>query len=128
MRRSNGFTLIELMVVISIIVVLTGIAAVKYAAHVRLAREAVLRQDLKLLRENIQEFTEHKRRAPHTLQELVSEDYVFEIPLDPFTKQRDWMIEEEPAGREVDPNNPGIRNIRSSSQQLSSEGTPYSSW
>lgn len=128
MRRGKGFTLIELMVVISIIVVLTGIAAVKYAGHVKLAREAVLRQDLKLLRENIQEFTEHKRRAPGSLQELVTEDYLFEIPADPFTRQRDWVLEEEPAGREVDPTHPGIRDVHSASEQISSEGTPYSSW
>src|SRR3954465_2095023 len=107
-RGRRGFTLIDLIVVISIILVLVSIAAPLYEHHVSMAREAALKDSLQTLRREIQNFTEHKRYAPQSLDELVSEDYLSNIPNDPMTRRSDWVLEMETPGKEVDPQRPGI--------------------
>jgi general secretion pathway protein G len=85
-----GFTLIELMVVVAIIVILAGIAAGRYERSLQIAREAVLKQDLQTMRNAIQQYTLDKQAAPQSLSDLVSAGYLREIPVDPTTRGHDW--------------------------------------
>src|SRR5689334_24208138 len=90
--RQNGFTLIELMIVITIVLILMAVAAPKFEAAVIHARETVLRQDLDSLRKCIDAYTLDKERAPQSLDDLVSAGYLRELPVDPFTRQRDTWV------------------------------------
>jgi len=95
-RRSafeRGFTLIELMVVMGIIVILATIATVHYQKAVLRSREAVLKSDLSVLNKAIQDFTRDKEAAPQSLDELVSGQYLSAIPIDPITHAKDWVTE-----------------------------------
>jgi general secretion pathway protein G len=126
---SRGFTLIELMVVVSLIVVLASVGLITYRNSVTRGREAVLKENLYRMREAIDQFYVDKGKYPLDLSELASAGYIRAVPVDPFTNSSDtWQV--IPA--EPDPNNPtvdlGIYNIKSGSEQLSLEGTPYSEW
>lgn len=128
-RGAAGFTLIELLIVITLIMILAGIAMVQYRTSVVAAEEAVLRTDLLRMRDAIDQYYADKGRYPASLDTLVSERYMREIPIDPTTKMRDtWVI--VPA--DPDPSNPsggpGIYNIRSGSDRTALNGTRYSSW
>jgi general secretion pathway protein G len=128
-QKARGFTLIELMVVISIMLILVTVAVPLIAQNIRRSREAVLAQDLKIMREQIQHFIGDKRRAPQSLEELVTEEYIAAIPVDPVTGRADtWVVEHERSDSAVDSAQVGIRNVRSGSDATSSEGTPYRSW
>jgi general secretion pathway protein G len=128
-RRQRGFTLIELMIVISIILILVSIAAPIYTSSILRAREAVLKDDLFTMRSVISQYTLDKQRAPQSLDDLVSAGYLKQIPVDPFTNARDtWTVEQEDTLLSVDQQQPGITDVHSGSNAVSSDGTAYSSW
>ena len=124
---SAGFTLLELMIVISIIIILAAITLPQFQKTILHTREAVLRQDLSDMRKLIDQFAADKGKLPQSLDDLVSEGYMREVPVDPFTGQKDWAITtgEDPNSSEGEQ---GMTDIHSSSGDVSSEGTPYSEW
>ena len=127
--RQRGFTLIELMVVISIIVILMSVAIPRYQASILRARETVLRDDLYTLRSVIDQYTLDKQKAPQSLQDLVDASYLKTLPMDPFTNSRDtWVPVTDDSIMSPDQSQPGIVDVHSGSDQKSSEGTAYSSW
>ena len=125
--RDGGFTLLELMIVISIIIILAAITLPQYQKTIMHTREAVLRDDLFKMRSLIDQFAADKGRLPQSLDELVSEGYIRDVPVDPFTGQKDWAITTGD-----DPNSmsgeTGMIDVHSASAEVSSEGTPYSEW
>lgn len=130
-RRTGqrGFTLIELMVVITIIVILMSVAIPRYQASILRARETVLRDDLYTLRSVIDQYTLDKQKAPQSLQDLVDANYLKQLPMDPFTNTRDsWVPVTDESIMSPDQSQPGIIDVHSSSEQKSSEGTAYSTW
>ena len=128
-RGQRGFTLIELMVVISIIVILMSVAIPRYQASILRARETVLRDDLYTLRSVIDQYTLDKQKAPQSLQDLVDSGYLKTLPMDPFTNTRDsWVPVTDDSIMSPDQSQPGIVDVHSGSDQKSSEGTAYSSW
>ncbi len=127
--RPRGFTVIELMVVISIILILISFAVPMYLKSIQRARDAVLRQDLYTLRQAIDQFTLDKQRAPQSLDELVQEHYLGVVPKDPCTNSRDtWQVEQEDYMLAVDQTQPGITNVHSGCQGTAPDGTPYNTW
>jgi general secretion pathway protein G len=124
----RGFTLVELMIVISIIAILLAIAVPRYQQSVVRARESVLRQDLFSLRSSIDQYTLDKEKAPQSLDELVSSGYLRVIPKDPITSAPDWVPVEDDSLMSADQTAPGISDVHSASQATGSDGTAYSSW
>ena len=127
-RRAFGFTLIELMIVMAITSILMAIAIPMYQKSVLRAKESVLRQNLFTLRTVIDEYTYDKAKAPQALNDLVSEGYLRQVPVDPMTAQADWQIVMEDAVSSVNQTEPGIFDVRSKSDKKSLEGTPYNEW
>lgn len=129
-RSTRGFTIIELMVVISIILILVSIAVPIYSQSILRAKEAVLRQDLFTMRSAIDQYTMDKGKAPQALQDLVQDGgYLREIPKDPMTESREtWQVVQEDVLQSVDQNQPGITDVHSGSNGTGSDGTQYSSW
>jgi general secretion pathway protein G len=126
---SRGFTMMELMVVIAIILVLIGMAAGRYEKSVVRAREAVLKQDLQTMRSAIQQYTLDKAAAPQSLDDLVSAGYLREVPVDPMTRGRDWHTDFDDVLLSTDQTAPGIDDVHSTSDASSPfESTAYSSW
>src|SRR5262249_32317839 len=124
-----GFTLIELMIVIFIMMILISIAAPVFTSTVIRAREAVLRQDLFTMREQIDNYTLDKQKAPQSLEDLVSAGYLKQLPTDPFTNSREtWVPVQEEVLESIDQSEPGISDVHSGSNLVGSDGTPYSSW
>jgi general secretion pathway protein G len=125
----RGFTLIELMVVMAIISVLLAIALPVYQKSIVRAKESVLRNNLFTLRSMIDEYTIDKQKAPETLQDLVSQGYLRQIPQDPITgSDQTWKVimEDAPIGGSNSP--PGIFDVRSGSDKTALDGTPYADW
>lgn len=125
----SGWTLIELLIVMALIVVLSSVAMVGYQNSVQRAREATLKDDLFKLREAIDQYYADKQKWPSSLQDLVTDGYVRRIPEDPLTQSADtWQT--VPA--EADPANPsaegGIYDVKSGSDKLALDGTPYAEW
>lgn len=129
MRRQNGFTLIELMIVMVIITILAGIGLAVYGNSVQSAKEATLRTDLHGLREAIDQYYADKNHYPPSLESLVEDKYIREVPVDPITKSPDtWQT----TLAEPEPGNPtaeaGIYNVKSGAEGTALDGTPYSEW
>jgi general secretion pathway protein G len=124
-----GFTLIELIIVITIVGILLGAAVPVYRIHVVRAHEAVLKQDLRSMRDAIDQYTQDKLKAPQSLSDLVSAGYLHLIPVDPFTHSAEsWQVVQEDVLEAVDQTQPGITDVHSGSDLASSEGPAYSSW
>ena len=133
MRRhralQTGFTLVELMIVIFIIVTLVSIAAPMYSQSVVRAKEAVLRQDLYQLRQAIDQYTLDKLKAPQTLDDVVAAGYLKSLPKDPFTNKSDsWQPVQEDTLQSIDQTEPGISDVHSGATGNGVDGSPYSSW
>ena len=126
---ANGFTLIELMIVMALIVVLASIGLAMHANSQTRAREAVLKEDLFRLRDAIDQYYADKNMYPQSLEALVSDKYLRAIPVDPFTQSADtWqttMSESDPANPSAQP---GIYDVKSGSDRTGLDGSEYSSW
>jgi len=130
-KRSRGFTLIELMIVISIILILVSVALPAYNQSIVRARESVLKQNLFTLRSVISQYTLDKQKAPQSLDDLVSAGYLKQLPVDPMTGKNDtWVADqEENTIMSIDEQDQGgIIDVHSGSEAVSSEGTAYSTW
>jgi general secretion pathway protein G len=129
LRRLRGFTFVELMVVITIIVILITMAIPIYQRSIVRAKESVLKNNLFTLRTVIDNYTYDKQKAPQALQDLVTEGYLREVPLDPMTgSNQTWRIIMEDASQSVSQSEPGIFDIKSGSDKTGLDNTPYSEW
>ena len=121
--------MIELMIVMAIIVILVSIALPLYQKSIIRAKESVLKSNLFTMRTLIDEYTFDKQKAPQSLQDLVSEGYLREVPVDPITgSSQSWKVIMEDSLRSVNQTEPGVFDVRSGSDKTSSYGTPYSDW
>jgi general secretion pathway protein G len=128
-RFEAGFTLIELMIVISIILILVGIAVVQYQKSVQRARESVLKQDLMAMRQSIDNYTLDKLAAPQSLEDLVQAGYLRSVPKDPMTGAADWVPQFDSVVLSPDQSSTGMIDVHSSSSRVSLiDSTPYSEW
>jgi general secretion pathway protein G len=129
-KRSRGFTLIELMIVISVILILVSVALPAYNQSIWRARESVLKQNLFAIRSVISQYTLDKQKAPQSLEDLVTGGYFKQIPNDPMTSRNDsWTVEEETDTiMTADQQEPGIYDVHSGSTATGSDGTAYNTW
>ena len=127
--QQNGFTLIELMIVLAIIATLAAIAIPSYINAVKHAREAALREDLFVMRQAIDSYTVDKEKAPQSLDDLVQSGYLKQMPVDPMTGSADtWMPDTSDTLTDVDETAGGITNVHSGSQGISTDGSSYNTW
>lgn len=125
----SGFTLIELVIVMTIIGLLAAIAVPMYVQSVRHAKEAVLKEDLRTLRAAIDAYTVDKQKAPQSLDDLVQAGYIKSMPKDPFTSRTDtWVPAQDDTLQSLDQTEAGINDVHSGAQEVSSDGSSYSSW
>jgi general secretion pathway protein G len=128
-RALRGFTLIELMVVMAIVSILLAIALPIYSKSITRAKESVLRNNLFTLRSMIDEYTVDKQKAPESLQALVSEGYLRQVPQDPMTgSDQTWRVimEDTPVGGSNSA--PGVFDVRSGSEKVALDGSNYADW
>lgn len=128
--RSNlGFTLIELMIVMSIILILIGIAVIRYDKVIQHSREAVLKTDLRTIRDAIDNYTLDKQAAPQSVDDLYQAGYLRSVPNDPMTRAKDWVPEFDSVVLSPDQTTTGMVNVHSNSPQVSPfDNTPYNEW
>jgi general secretion pathway protein G len=125
----QGFTLLELMIVMIVISLLAAMAIPAYVNNIKAAKEAVLREDLHVMRQAIDSYTVDKQKAPQTLDDLVQSGYIKVMPRDPFTSRTDtWMPSQEDTLMSLDQTESGINDVHSGSQQTAIDGTSYSTW
>ena len=124
---SSGFTLLELMIVISVIIILAAVALPQYQKTIMHARETVLKDDLFKFRSIIDQYAADKGKLPQSLDDLVTAGYMRQLPKDPITDNKDWNIVtgDDPYSTE---GGTGVTDVHSSSSEVSTEGTPYSEW
>jgi general secretion pathway protein G len=130
-RGSRGFTLIELMIVVSMLLILISIAVPNYVTSVKRARESVLRQDLFTMRSVISQYTLDKQKMPQSADDLVQAYYLKQIPIDPITKQSDWTWHTADEGTIMSPDEQdqgGIDDVNSSSTDIGTDGIAYSQY
>ena len=124
-----GFTLLELMIVISMILILVSISIPVYNTSILRAKESVLKQDLFQMRSLISQYTLDKQKAPQSLDDLVQAGYIKQIPNDPMTgSNSSWTVDQEDSLMSVDQQDPGISDVHSGSSLVSTDGTVYSTW
>ena len=127
--RESGFTLVELMVVMLIIGVLAAIAIPSYVASVKNAKEAVLKEDLHVMRNAIDSYTMDKQKAPQSMDDLVQSGYLRELPKDPMTHSSEtWVTATDDTLESIDQTEPGINDVHSGSQEVGMDGQAYSTW
>jgi general secretion pathway protein G len=127
--QDAGFTLMELMIVMAIVAILATLAVPSFKGALRSAREAVLKEDLHVLRAAIDSYTMDKQKAPQSLDDLIQDGYLRSIPEDPMTRSKDtWVTETSDSLSSVDQTDPGITDVHSGSQDTGSDGQPYSTW
>lgn len=125
----GGFTLLELLIVMVIIATLAAIAVPMYLRNVQAAKEAVLREDLRVMRQAIGSYTVDKEKAPQSLDELVSGGYLKAIPKDPITGRTDtWVTSQTDTLASIDQTQGGIDDVHSGAQQVGTDGTTYNTW
>lgn len=131
-RRSvarRGFTLVELMIVMTVISIIVSIAVPLYQKSIVRAKESVLRNNLFTLRTVIDEYTYDKQKAPQTIEDLVEAGYLRQVPVDPLTNSDStWKLIMEDASSSVNQSEPGLFDVRSGSDRRSLDGTNYSDW
>ncbi len=128
-KHDAGFTLMELMIVMAIISVLATLAIPSFIGAIKSAREAVLKEDLHVMRSAIDSYTADKQKAPQSMDDLVQNGYLRNIPEDPMTHSRDtWVTDTSDSLSSVDQTDPGIDDIHSGSDETGSDGQPYSAW
>lgn len=126
---SEGFTLIELMIVVAIILILASMAAVRYDQSILRSKEAALHQDLSVMRQAIEQYTMDKEQAPQSLDDLVTAQYLSHIPVDPITGAKDWNVTTSDLLLSPEQSSTGITDVHSGSDKVSPfENTPYSTW
>jgi general secretion pathway protein G len=124
-----GFSLLEMIIVMTIIAILAGIAIGRYERSVLRSKEAVLKQDLFVMRNAIQQYTLDKEAGPSSLDDLVGGKYLSAIPTDPITRNKEWHTESEQVLLDPQQTTPGITDVHSSSDQVSPfENTSYNTW
>src|ERR1039458_9888111 len=124
----RGFTLIEMMIVMAIIVILIAVAVPFYQKAITRAKESVLHSNISAMRSAIDEYSFDKQKAQGSLQDLVKDGYLHDVPKDPIAQTNDWKIIMEDAGQAVNSSEPGIFDIRSTSGKISLDGTHSSDW
>jgi general secretion pathway protein G len=129
-QRDAGFTLMELMIVMAIIGILATLAVPSFIGAIRSAREAVLREDLHVMRAAIDSYTMDKQKAPQSLDDLIQSGYLRSIPEDPMTHSRDtWVTDTSDTLASVDQTDSGgINDVHSGSQDTGTDEQPYASW
>ena len=127
-RKRRGFTFVEMMVVVTIIVILISMAIPIYNRAIIRSKESVLHNNLSTLRNVIDNYSYDKAKAPQTLQDLVSEGYLRAVPVDPMTNSTDWKVEMEDATQSVNQQEPGIWDVHSTSDKTGLDGRPYAEW
>jgi general secretion pathway protein G len=128
-RSESGFTLLELMIVMVVIGLLAAIAIPAYTTNIRHAREAVLKEDLHVMRQAIDSYTVDKQKAPQSLDDLIQSGYIKVMPIDPFTHRSDtWMPVQEDTLMSLDQTEAGIDDVHSGSQETAIDGTSYNTW
>jgi general secretion pathway protein G len=129
-EHSRGFTLIEMLIVISIIMILVAVAIPSYNQSIVRARESVLRQNLFTLRSLISQYTLDKQKAPQGLDDLIQGGYLKQIPNDPMTQKADWTVDQEDqtimSPDQTDAG--GVDDVHSSSTATSTDGSAYNTW
>lgn len=128
-KNESGFTLLELLVVMSIVAILMMIAVPRFTGAIRSAREAVLKEDLSVMRSAIDSYTMDKQKGPDSLEDLVNDGYLRAIPVDPMTQSNTtWTTEQADALHSLDQTDPGIDDVHSGSDEQGSDGQPYNTW
>src|SRR5271165_5097355 len=128
-RRAFGFTLIELMIVMAIVVILIGIAVPYYQKSILRAKESVLRNNLFTMRQVIDEYSYDHQKAPQQMSEVISDGYLRSIPIDPMTgSNQTWQYIMEDANTAANQTEPGIFDVHSGSDKASLDGSKYSDW
>ena len=133
MRKANknesGFTLFELLVVMSIIAILMLIAIPRFTGAIRSARESVLKEDLSVMRAAIDSYTMDKQKGPGSLEDLVNDGYLRAVPIDPMTQSNStWSTEQGDALHSLDQTDPGVDDVHSGSQEVGNDGQAYNTW
>ena len=127
-NRTRGFTLLELMIVLSVMMILMAVAVPMYQQHVVQAREAVLKQNIDQLNKVIEQYRMDKRESPQSLDDLVTAGYFHQLPVDPMTTKADWATDPEDSTNALDAQQPGILRVHSASTGTALNGEAYSSW
>jgi len=130
-NRPQGFTLIEILIVLAIIGILLGLAVPQYQMSIKRAREAVLKENLFIMRKMIDQYDQDKNKYPPSLQSLVEEKYLKALPVDPITGSSETWLEvrqsfnpDEP----LPPEGPGVVDVKSGSEAKALDGTLYNTW